>query len=121
MSAVLSIRIDLPGGVRMGPGKAALLRAIGATGSISAAAGELEMSYPRAWKLVQELNDVFIEPLVETRQGGVNRGGASLTKVGEEVLALYEQVVASAEDGAEASLRDLSRRINIQHNKTQRS
>ena len=52
----LSIRIDLGTGDRIGPGKIALLEAIRTTGSISAAARSLKMSYRRAWLLVEELN-----------------------------------------------------------------
>ena len=52
----LSIRIDLTSGDRIGPGKIALLEAIRATGSISAAARQIGMSYRRAWLLVEEVN-----------------------------------------------------------------
>jgi len=52
----LSIRIDLPSGSRIGPGKIALLEAIQSTGSISAAARSIGMSYRRAWLLVEEIN-----------------------------------------------------------------
>ena len=48
----LSIRIDFPGGGRLGPGKAALLQGISETGSIRSAADALGMSYPKALKLV---------------------------------------------------------------------
>ena len=51
-----SIRIDLASGGRIGPGKIALLEAIRSTGSISAAARSIGMSYRRAWLLVEELN-----------------------------------------------------------------
>jgi len=50
MTAALSLRIDLPQG-RIGPGKIALLEAIGREGSISAAGRALGMSYKRAWDL----------------------------------------------------------------------
>jgi molybdate transport system regulatory protein len=40
----------------IGPGKIALLEAIRDTGSISAAARKLRMSYRRAWVLVDDLN-----------------------------------------------------------------
>ena len=52
----LSIRIDLASGDRIGPGKIALLEAIRSTGSISAAARSIGMSYRRAWLLVEEIN-----------------------------------------------------------------
>jgi len=69
----------------MGPGKAALLQAIGHTGSISAAGRELGMSYRRAWLLVDTMNRCFAEPLVEAHSGS----GAKVTLAGEAALADY--------------------------------
>jgi len=69
----------------MGPGKAALLRAIQRTGSISAAGRELGMSYRRAWLLVDTMNRCFAEPLVEAHSGS----GAQVTAAGEAMLADY--------------------------------
>jgi molybdate transport system regulatory protein len=75
-----------------GPGKAELLHFIAATGSIRVAARELAMSYQRAWSLVQEMNGLFVEPLVAKARGGGAGGGALLTPTGEAVLALYAQM-----------------------------
>jgi molybdate transport system regulatory protein len=58
----LSIRLDLTSGDRIGPGKIALLEAIQATGSISAAARKIGMSYRRAWLLVEQINESLAEP-----------------------------------------------------------
>jgi molybdate transport system regulatory protein len=91
----LSIRVDLPKG-RFGPGKAALLRAIGETGSISGAARSLGMSYARAWTLTENMNGLFGKPLVDTWSGGDRRGGASLTDSGAKVLELYDSIAADA-------------------------
>jgi molybdate transport system regulatory protein len=60
----LSIRIDLVGGTRIGPGKIALLEAIAREGSISAAGRALRMSYRRAWELVEDLNRGLGAPVV---------------------------------------------------------
>lgn len=89
MTTQLSLRLDFDDGRRLGPGKVALLEAIRRTGSISAAGREFGMAYRRAWLLTDELNHMFSAPLVETRGGGRNGGGASLTGLGEEVVALY--------------------------------
>src|SRR5258705_1037108 len=66
----LSIRLDLTSGDRIGPGKIALLEAIQATGSISAAARALGMSYRRAWLLVEQINDSLQQPAVTAATGG---------------------------------------------------
>jgi molybdate transport system regulatory protein len=65
----LRLRIRRGEAIAMGPGKAALLEAIDAHGSISAAARSIGMSYRRAWLLVEEMNACFAAPLVETRPG----------------------------------------------------
>src|SRR5258708_34485682 len=60
----------------MGPGKAELIGRIAETGSISAAARAMRMSYRRAWQLVEALNHDFREPVVTTAIGGTRGGGA---------------------------------------------
>lgn len=93
----LSIRLDLPGGAgHIGPGKIELLRRIGRHQSIAAAARAMDMSYRRAWLLVQELNGLFAQPLVAKWLGGKSRGGAALTPAGERLVAAYDTVVAES-------------------------
>jgi molybdate transport system regulatory protein len=92
----------MAGGERaFGPGKADLLDQIAATGSISAAAKAMSMSYSRAWQLVNQMNRAFKRPLVEAATGGKRGGGATLTNEGVEVLALYRRMQAEL-DGAAA-------------------
>lgn len=88
MAAPVQLRIPL-GETRFGPGKADLLTLIRDTGSLSAAAQAMNMSYRRAWGLVAEANRAFRAPLVELSRGGEGGGGARLTKEGEAVLASY--------------------------------
>lgn len=82
------------GPLAFGPGKADLLEAIDAEGSISAAGRRMGMSYKRAWSLVEEMNAGFAEPLVESARGGAHGGGARLTGAGRAVLADYRALVA---------------------------
>ena len=86
------LRLVLKPGAALGPGKMDLLEGIRETGSISAAGKKMEMSYRRAWLLVDELNGFFREPLVSTAKGGHEGGGATLTALGEEVLARYREM-----------------------------
>ncbi|GAB3127505.1 winged helix-turn-helix domain-containing protein [Novispirillum itersonii subsp. nipponicum] len=95
----------------LGPGRVDLLEGIKRTGSISAAAREMDMSYRRAWLLVDSLNLSFRTPLVESVTGGQRGGGAHLTAAGEQVVALYRQMeddtrraIASAQAALEALL-----------------
>ncbi len=83
-------------GFAMGPGKADLLDAIAAEGSISAAGRALGMSYRRAWLLVDEMNRCFTAPLVETGRGGGQGRGARLTGAGQDILAAYRALQADA-------------------------
>jgi len=84
------LRLVLAGGQALGPGKADLLAAIATSGSLTAAAAELGMSYRRAWLLVEEMNGMFREPVVQTTKGGRGGGGQTgLTELGGEVLRLY--------------------------------
>ena len=107
-AASLSIRINLANGGRFGPGKAALLRAIAESGSIRAAAGALSMSYPRALKLIDEMNADFKKPLVASTIGGSDRGGSALSDTGTAVLAAYEAACLGAASGAADALSALT-------------
>jgi molybdate transport system regulatory protein len=87
--AVLSLRIDFAEGRRLGPGKVLLLEAVHEHGSISAAGRAIGMSYKRAWDLVDEMNRMFAVPVVESKSGGKQGGGATLTELGQRVVGTY--------------------------------
>ncbi len=103
-SARPRLRIMLGDATAIGPGKAKLLDLIGKTGSISAAAREMSMSYRRAWMLVESMNAAFREPLISASTGGRGGGGASVTDAGREVLRRYRAMEAKA---AESVTREL--------------
>jgi molybdate transport system regulatory protein len=92
------LKIRIPHGMEsaMGPGKADLLEAIQRTGSISAAARDMGMSYRRAWDLVDTMNRCFVQPLVVTATGGNHGGGAQVTDFGFDVLRRYRELVDKA-------------------------
>ena len=96
-----------------GPGKAELLTRIRATGSISAAGREMDMSYKRAWSLVEEMNAAFTEPLVKSARGGPGGGGARLTPTGEAALALYRGIEAAAEAAAAPQIAALEALLRV--------
>jgi molybdate transport system regulatory protein len=96
VAARLSIRIDLDGACRVGPGKMRLLELIEETGSISAAGRAMAMSYRRAWLLVESLNNAFEAPVVAARPGGRRGGGASLTPAGRALLERYRTIERAA-------------------------
>ena len=98
----------------IGPGKIALLEAIAQTGSISAAAKTLAMSYRRAWDLVDETNRCLARPAVSTASGGAHGGGTTLTPTGHELVRRYRrlerQTAAAAAKEFAALLRSVPAR-----------
>jgi molybdate transport system regulatory protein len=94
--ASLSLRIDLQPDGRIGRGKIELLEQIGASGSISAGARAMRMSYKRAWDLVEEMKGIFGTPVVATQSGGKHGGGASLTPTGLAVVSHFRAVEKAA-------------------------
>ena len=90
------IKIDFGAGLKLGSGKVRLLELVAETGSISAAARKMEMSYRRAWLLIDELNDMFGKPVVETSAGGSGGGGAKVTEFGKQVVAAFNEIETDA-------------------------
>jgi len=85
----------------------ALLRALAETGSISAAARALGMSYKHAWDTIEAMNRVAGEALVASSVGGKGGGGARLTP---QALTLLE-TFARAEAEHQRMLESLSRQL----------
>ena len=92
----LSVRIDLDAESRIGPGKIQLLENIDKLGSISAAGRAMDMSYKRAWDLVDEINRVCRQAAVERQTGGRNGGGTALTPFGASLVARYRKIERDA-------------------------
>ena len=90
-----------------GPGKADLLEAISVHGSISAAARSIDMSYKRAWDLVDGMNKGFKEDLVTRRIGGSHGGGAEVTEFGFKILSLYREAIKKSESYIDNQMSDL--------------
>lgn len=95
MTLDIKTRVRHGDDVAMGPGKADLLEAIAATGSISGASRVMKMSYRRAWQLVDLMNRCFQQPLVHSMTGGQRGGGARLTDTGLLVLSRYRAMEAA--------------------------
>jgi molybdate transport system regulatory protein len=104
------LRVLLGEDIAIGPGKVDLLEAIDATGSITAAAKALGMSYRRAWLLVDTMNRCFVTPVVTTEAGGASGGGTRLTRTGAEIARRYRSMEAKA---AKAGARDLAALVSL--------
>ncbi len=103
------LRIDFAPGRALGPGKVDLLEGIERTGSLSAAAAAMDMSYKRAWLLLKSLNELFDEPLVVMTKGGRGGGGgAAVSARGRDIIAAFrftERTCADAAGKAFAALQ----------------
>jgi molybdate transport system regulatory protein len=107
----LTLRVLGAGPPAMGPGKAELIERIAQTGSISAAARAMGMSYRRAWQLVEALNAAYKAPVVVTAVGGERGGGARVTPEGRRLAALYRAMEDKASAAIAGDLRRFARRL----------
>jgi molybdate transport system regulatory protein len=96
---------------RQGPGEVRLLELVEPHGSITASGKTMDMSYRKAWLLVDELNGMFVSPFVETRPGGRGGGNARLTLLGRAVVQLYRSIEQDAHEAAATKLQELDRHI----------
>lgn len=91
------VRVDFAAGNSVGPGKIQLLEAISLSGSLSAAARTVGMSYRRAWLLLHDINESFPEAAVQLSVGGRAGGGAALTQFGARLIAAYREFEAAVQ------------------------
>jgi len=101
----LTLRVLGRSAPAMGPGKAELVERIEQSGSISAAARAMGMSYRRAWKLVEALNKSFNKPVVATATGGARGGGARVTSFGKALVAQFRAIENKASAAVAIDLR----------------
>ena len=116
----LTVRVDFGSERALGPGKIRLLEAVGSTGSISQAGRALDMSYRRAWLLIDDMNQCFREPVVTTQSGGAQGGGAALTPFGQDLIAKYRSIEAQAIAATKVQLRELEHALRPRVRKAQK-
>ena len=75
-----------------GPGPVTLLEYIELTGSINQAAKKMQMSYKKAWDIVNNLNATTREPLVITTTGGEKGGGSTISDEARELIAYHREL-----------------------------
>lgn len=86
------IWIEIDDEIFLGEGRVKLLKAIQRTGSLSKAAKTINLSYNKAWKLIDSVNKVSKEPLVQKSTGGSGGGGTTLTPYGKEMVHLFDTI-----------------------------
>lgn len=102
-------RIMAGNSIALGPGKVDLLEAIQRKGSISQAAKEINLSYKRAWDMVDTMNHCFKELLVLSSTGGKGGGGAQLTSLGNRMIILYRAMESTAQTSTQSEWETIKR------------
>ncbi len=103
------IWIDAEDGMYLGEGRIALLCEIDKQGSISKAAKAMNMSYKKAWNLVDSMNSKGSEPLVIRKTGGAGGGGAELSETGRQAIQIYNEI----KDTNQKHLADINKNIEL--------
>jgi molybdate transport system regulatory protein len=75
-----------------GPGRLQLLENIMETGSISRAAKRMQMSYKKAWDMVNSMNQHTTKPIVSTQTGGEKGGGTIVTEEGKQLISAFKKL-----------------------------
>ncbi len=88
-----------------GPGVCELLERIRETGSIQAAAARMELSYSKAWKILNRAEQELGTNLIIRVSGGRNGGSSTLTKKGEESVRAFREMEAKLSACADELLK----------------
>ena len=99
--------------IALGPGKVDLLEAIEREGSISQAARSMELSYRRAWDMVETMNQCFKKPLVKSVTGGSKGGGAQLTDSGKKMIVLFRSMEKQAETAMDENWQSIRKALKV--------
>ena len=86
------IWIETDDKVLIGEGRVRLLKAINETGSLSKAAKSLQMSYKKAWNLIDSVNKTSEKQVTINSVGGKGGGGAELTPYGKSLITAFDNI-----------------------------
>lgn len=86
------IWIETDNGILISEGRIQLLKLIESTGSLNKASKQMNISYQKAWKLVDASNKASKEPLIATQVGGNKGGGTVITPYGKSLIESYEKI-----------------------------
>ena len=86
------IWIEANEGILLSEGRVQLLKMIDETGSLNKAAKALNISYQKAWRLIDEVSKITNQPLIETKIGGAKGGGTLLTPYGKSLLIIFDTI-----------------------------
>lgn len=84
-----------------GRGPCILLKTVNRLGSLNKAAKELNMSYSKAWSIIDRAEKLLGFSLLERETGGTDGGGSYLTSKGKNIIRAYEGFCKEAEESVE--------------------
>lgn len=91
MQAKANLWLEEEGKVALSSWRVRLLEAVAETGSISAAASKMGVSYHRAWDKIRECEERLGVKLIDTQAGGSGGGGSQLTPEAAEYIRRFHQ------------------------------
>ena len=100
MKVVCKIWLDHHGKA-FGEGPFELLKRVERTNSLHEAAHQMDMSYSKAWKLIQTMEKRLGFSLLDKRIGGLSGGGSQVTAKGKELMKRYERFEIEARKAIE--------------------
>ena len=102
------IWIEKNGDIFLGYGRIELLKKLDETESINAASKALQMSYKKAWKLINNMNETAKEPLIIKNIGGKDGGGTKLTPYGKKIITQFETINRNCMDYLDSEFKKIS-------------
>jgi molybdate transport system regulatory protein len=81
-----------------GPGTFQLLQLIDETGSVQLACRRMGLSYSKAWKMLETLDEQLAFKVVERQQGGSHGGRSRITSKGKILLNRYRAFAAECQE-----------------------
>lgn len=93
--------------VLLGEGRVQLLKAIEETGSLSKAAKTLNLSYKKAWNLIDSVNKSAEKPVTINSTGGKGGGGAQLTEYGKSLIRVFDEINQNCWEFLDAQLEKI--------------
>ncbi len=96
----------------MGAGVLWLLKAIEHTGSLRKAAREINISYSKAYKMINNLELSLGKTVVDRKKGGQERTGTQLTVFGEQLYHLYNDFQEKAKAQLEKPYSEFKEKLN---------
>lgn len=97
MELDVEFRITQDGQKIFGKGPLILLEKVDKLGSLNKASNELNMSYSKAWSIINRAETLLGYALLITYTGGADGGGSSLTPKARDLIKTYKEFCQEAE------------------------